>query len=307
MSFKLIEAPRQMPDGLFSSPGWLSLLRDGFGCQCVHVHDAKNKVDYPIAVFKAGPFRVAYIAFPVGAALGSVDRYQQLAACLRGLHRSIRPHCLRASVSGFDEQPELDLNCAETPETAIVDLPTWTLGLASSNVRRDLKRARKADLAVREASPEDSKALYVLYADTIKRNQGSLRYNVTYFEKLVALASVCEDLKVLASGPVGAPAAFVAAARHNEAGYYLHGGSDPAQRQHRPAALLMHEAISWAQNHQCRLFNFMSSPPDQPSLVQYKEKWAGTTRTHRTYSFPIRRTYPLFRAAEFTYKLLGRA
>ena len=29
MSFKLIEAPRQMPDGLFCSPGWLSLLRDG--------------------------------------------------------------------------------------------------------------------------------------------------------------------------------------------------------------------------------------------------------------------------------------
>lgn len=307
MSFELIEAPLRMPERLFTSPGWLGLLQDGFGCQSVHVHDVKNKIDYPIAVFKAGPFRVAYLAFPVGAALGSVDRYQQLAECLRGLHRSARPHCLRASLSGFDDQEKLDLNCAETPETAIVDLPTWTLGLASSNVRRDLKRARKAALTVREAVLEDSKALYELYANTIKRNQGSLRYNATYFEKLVTLSSVCDDLRVLASGPVGAPAAFVAAARHDEAGYYLHGGSDPAQRQHRPAALLMHAAISWAQSHQCRLFNFMSSPPDQPSLVQYKEKWAGTTRTHRTYTFPIRRTYPLFRAAEFTYRLLSRA
>lgn len=307
MPFELTPSPIENSGPLFASSHWLELLRESFGCRTVYVDDPQRGENYSISVFKAGPFRVAYLEFPVGTALGSKDRYQDLSVCLQGLPSPLRPHCVRVSVSGFCEELELGLSFAETPETAIVDLPSWSVSQVSNNVRRDLKRARKAELAVRDADAKDALAVYHLYENTIKRKRGNLRYSADYFQRLVALASIRDDLKVLVSGPVGTPTGFVVTARHSGTGYYLHGGSDPAQRQHRPAALLMNAAISWAQNTHCRMFNFMSSPASQPSLVQYKEKWAGITRAHRTYTLPVSRTYPIFRAAELAHGFLSRA
>lgn len=307
MPFRLIDKPIGDTNGqLFCSESWLELLRSAFGCQTLRVHDLHQNAIYPIAVFKAGPFKVGYLGFPVGAALGSTDRCHALGTFLRSLPAAQRPHCLRIAVSSLHNQARLDLPCAPTPETTLDDLPGWTLAEVSSNVRRDLKRAQKANLQVCEARPENAAAIFELYENTIQRHRGSMRYTPAYFDHLVSLARDSTDLRVITTGTEADPAAFLVAAIHDGIGFYLHGGSDPAQRQHRPASLLMHEAITWAQRARCHSFNFMSSPGSQPSLVRYKEKWAGTTRDHLTYTLPVRPTYPLFRAAEAAYRLLRR-
>ena len=63
--------------------------------------------------------------------------------------------------------------------------------------------------------------------------------------------------------------------------------------------------IRWAQAAGCESFNFMSSPPNQPSLVRYKEKWGGVTGVHRTYTMKLGVAYPLFRLAEAIARKLG--
>jgi lipid II:glycine glycyltransferase (peptidoglycan interpeptide bridge formation enzyme) len=45
--------------------------------------------------------------------------------------------------------------------------------------------------------------------------------------------------------------------------------------------------INWAIQNECKTFNFMTSSPDQRSLVKYKEKWGGITKEHITYELHL--------------------
>ena len=221
-----------------------------------------------------------------------------------------RPGTLAARlVSSLDALPELDLPATLTPETAIVDLSAWGPQSTSSNIRRDLKKAGRAGLVCADACDSDCDAaetVYRLYEATIQRKQGSLRYTLAYFENLVRLSGSREDLRVIVSLKDGKIVAFNAVALDGTIGYYLHGGIDLCARDDRPGALLMYEAIRWARESGCESFNMLSSPVGQESLIQYKEKWGGTTREHRTYTQALRPAYPLFRLAEWLYRRFGR-
>ena len=63
--------------------------------------------------------------------------------------------------------------------------------------------------------------------------------------------------------------------------------------------------VRMARDAGCESFNFMSSPADQPSLVQYKEKWGGETRAQRTYTLRLSAVYSIFRFAERAYSLIS--
>ena len=147
--------------------------------------------------------------------------------------------------------------------------------------------------------------IFDFYASTVKRHGGSLRYNQTYFTSLLELArnggAVRLYLAELDSDPVG----FAVVARHAGTAYYVHGGASADARRLSPSDLILSEAITAEKEAGCRAFNFMASPADQPTLVRYKEKWGGETRTQHTYTIGTSAAYPLFRVAERLYRLLN--
>ena len=147
--------------------------------------------------------------------------------------------------------------------------------------------------------------LYELYAAVIKSHGGTARYNKDYFTAVVGSSSRSSLLEVRAAMQDDDLAGFLVTGRHGDTSYYLHGGTDPRFRALSPSDLLMADAIEEARNQGCVCFNFMASPPEQTTLVRYKEKWGGETRQQQTYTSGMSAMYPLFRLAETLYKRFG--
>ncbi len=290
---------------LFHSPAWLELLESSFNVQTQYIWDDDARCGGAVSSFKVGPFRLGYLGFPFGGVIGNTAVTDDVLRCWREHRSDILPMAVRVPVSAFAESVDLDLSYESTPETAIVDLPSWTLDVTSGNHRRDVKKAMRSDLELADASgAADGVEVFRMYSDTVKRHRGALRYNEAYFVNLVKLAQSNPHVRVLLARMADAIAGFTVVVRHGPSGFYLHGGTHPAFRQYQPSAVLLYEAIQWSQSLGCSCFNLMSSPADQESLVWYKEKWGGETREHRMYTLPVRSSYGFFRFAERIYRLV---
>ena len=292
-------------DSLFHSESWLALLERSFGCRSLYLLDEEQRHGAAISQFRAGPFRIGYLGFPIGGTVGDVDPGVDIPEILRQVPVELMPVAIRIPASGFGMPVDLGLQFEATNETAIVDLQAWSLERASKNRKRDVKRSLHSDLEMVDANdPADADRIYELYRKTLERHDGSLRYNAAYFSGLIRLATEHPKLRVLLAKTDGSICAFTVVAQHSSVGYYLHGAIDWSQRALRPSAMLMNNAIEWAKAGGCASFNFLSSPPGQESLVRYKEAWGGETRTHRTYTLPVRSSFLLFKAAERLYRLV---
>jgi hypothetical protein len=293
------DATCERTGALFHSRDWQTLLEHSFGCRPLYAWDAESGPGAALSVFKAGPFHIAYLGFPVGGMLG--DAHGMLDW---GGQASVKmPTCVRIPVSAFADPVELPLAFESNPETAIRDLQDWDLASVSKNLRRDVKKAQRSGLSIEVPSDAaEGKSLFRIYRETVERHSGALRYNEGYFSALIELARRQSRLRVLVARYEGSLAGFIVVGIDRGTAYYLHGGTDIAHRQHSPADLLLNESINQARNDGCQCFNLMSSPNDQPTLVKYKEKWGGETRQHRTYTLPLRSSYRLFRIAEGLYR-----
>jgi len=278
----------------FSASTWHRVLHHAFGAPTLYARDATGESCVAATVFSGGPFRVAYVNFPVGG-LNDSDTIDALRAALG----STKVTAMRLAASGFDEPLQLDHAHVDTPETAILDLPGWSTDALSENQRRNVRKATGAGLRVEVAEGAGHAAhMHRMYVDTLGRHRGQRRYNLAYFESLVGLGGANPNVRASVALHDGEVAGFHVAVRHGDTAYYLHGGMRLRFGQVRPSALLMHEAIRWAQELGCRRFNLMASPRGQGSLVRFKESWGGETRPHATYTIPVGRGYRLFRVAE---------
>jgi hypothetical protein len=287
---------------LFQSADWQQLLADCFGCRSVYAWDPKQRSGTAISLFRAGPFGVGYLGFPLGRMLGEHASRSGLLSQMKNGLSDEAPVCVRLPVSAFAAPQELQLPFVSTPETAIADLQVWGPQLVSTNIRRDLKKAARSGLELVEShNADDGATLFAIYAATVRRHKGSLRYNANYFSRLIELSQKRADLRVLLARRHREIAGFIVLAIDVDTAYYLHGGTNIALQNLHSSALLFDKAIETAKSAGLRCFNFMSSPKDQPTLVQYKEKWGGVTREHRSYVLALRPAYQLFRLAEKVY------
>lgn len=288
---------------LFGTGAWQELLERSFGCRTIY---ACNKVNgFAISAFRAGPFRIGYLGFPVGGGIGRSFSESGLPDILRNARLRAMPTCIRIPVSDFGQQAPLDLPYQSNPETVIEDLQRWKLESVSKNLRRDIRKADRSGFVISEATDARvGNKLFDMYFQTVKRHGGALRYNADYFCQLIKLASVQPRLRVLIATQDNDIAGFVVIARHGNTAYYLHGAANPVHRKSSPSDLLLNNAIHGAQREGSQRLSLMASPPDQASLIRYKEKWGGVTRELRTYTLAIGSLYQLFKIAEKTYRMI---
>ena len=300
-------SPPDKGDALFHTHAWQQVLENGLNATSVYLEFSETQISLAISVFKVGPFRIGYVGFPVGGALANrTIEYASLITELRD-HLKSDLACLRIPQSAFVGGERLSLPHVTTPETAITGLQSWDLTRASNNIRRDIKKAKKSGLTIRSAQDSaDGNAVYDLYSATISRAGGSLRYSKNYFCELVKLARDTDRILFSLAELDGQIAGFNVAAVDNNIAYYLHGGINIELKSCRPASLLMLTAIEWGQNSLADVFNFMSSPPNQKSLVEYKEKWGGETLTHHTYQLGLGRWRRSFEFADNCRRLVQK-
>ena len=282
---------------LFGSAEWQRVLEHGFGCRSLYFSNAGG--GFVISVFRAGPFSVGYLGFPVGGIVGGVDSGLSIVDTLKSADPRAKPTCVRVPVSGFGPKFRVNGTSAVNPETVITDLQNWDLAAVSKNLRRDVRRAQRMDFSIEPSTnADDGRRLHEIYEATVKRQGGSLRYSADYFHSLVELSRRSSRLRVLLARREDEIAGFIVIGGHAGTAYYLHGGAAPEFRKESPSDLLLSDAIAEAKRDGYRCFSLMASPADQPSLVRYKEKWGGETRDLNTVTVVLRPGYHLFRVAE---------
>ena len=292
-------------NALFQSSAWQALLEKSFPCQTVYGWNPDTKCGIAITNFKAGPFRIGYLGFPIGGLIGAGALDRDTVTAWKKPQVPLGSHCLRIPVSAFSDADELQLPYLENPETAIVNLQDWSLDSVSKKLRRDVRKAHRSELMLVDATlPSCGSDMYRIYHDTVKRHRGGVRYNETYFTGLISLAQSHSGLRCILARLDDEIAGFVIVCRHGETAYYLHGGTNLSLKRHNPSDLLLYEAVTWAKQEGSQCFNLMTSSESQSSLIRYKEKWGGVTRQHKTYTYSLK--LPLcmaFRAAEKLYNL----
>lgn len=272
---------------LFNTPQWHTVLSKGFGSDALYGWNEASSTGVSITVFKAGPFRIGYLGFPVGGAMGNGTITPDVILDLKEAQFPGTIHCLRIPVSAFAENVDLTLLSQMVPETAIEELQDWRPE-TDSKLYRDIKKAGHSLLRVADATdPLQGGAIFSLYRDTVGRQRGNMRYTLNYFSELIKLAKTNSRLRCLLAIKDDIVAGFLVVACHHRSAYYLHAGTQESFKQLCPSDLLLHEAITWAKEQGMERFNMMASPPNQVSLMRYKEKWGGITRQQRTYDLVL--------------------
>ncbi len=272
---------------LFQSQDWQMVLHQGFKTQAIYGWNPSNQTKMVITLFKAGPFKIGYLEFPVTDIAEFSLNNDNITALKQSIPIPI--DILYLPISAFTNATALDLNYVITSETAITDLPNWQLSQLPKKLRRDIKKANNSNLEVIDAStPDHGNICYQLYQQTIQRHNGNLRYTLDYFQAIMQLSQTQPKLRCLLAYLNGEIAGFLIVALHYQTAYYLHGAINFELKRYGISDKLLYEAILWAQSQQMKHFNFMASPPSQTSLIRYKEKWGGMTKTQKNYELNIR-------------------
>lgn len=283
------EALCQSHGAIFHSAGWQHAIESAFGIRTVYAWNQESSTGLAISVFRAGPFRIGYAGFPAGGWIGAGSVDVKAIAGMQHLGSQVAPQCIRLLVSGFDPAIEIAARGDIVPETMITDLQQWSIS-DCPDVGRNLRKAQRVGVLLDIVSePCSAEWIANMYRQSVARQHGTPRYDAEWFHAIIEMSRDTDRLRCWAAVQDDKPTAFLVAAHHGDTAFYLHGGGDARSRQNRAPDLLMYEAITWAQSRSARRFNFMSSPPRQPSLVRYKEKWGGETRPHTTYTVPVHR------------------
>lgn len=275
------------------SDEWARILEAGFGAASVKV--ANGSQTSRITIFRAGPFRIAYPEFPVGAATYSADLIDAVvhAARQHGVDM-LRFH------SGHSLQTGSPVVVLDVGTHVIPDLQAWEAA-GVEKARRSMNRANRSPLTIEKASAGDAAEMYSLYLQTLSRHGGGKRYPLPYFG---ALASSNSSLVARLEGRV---CAFVSFACQGTRACYLHGAHDANARPFYASDRLFYEMISMAKMHGVEVFDFLPSPVNQPSLAQYKRAWGAVPAPFIVSDLAVRPFRAgLFRVARYAASALSR-
>lgn len=271
---------------LFNTPKWHEALTKGLGGRIIYGWDEASSTGLSITVFKAGPFKIGYLGFPVGGTVGGGPISPEMIEALKKADFPETMHCLRIPVSAFASNVVLSLPTKTTLETSIENLQEWKL--KSSKTRCKINKAKRTPVRIEVADdPSRGEALFQIYRDVVFRNKGNMRYTSKYFERLIDLSITDPRVNCALATVNGGIIGFQVAACHGKTAYSLHGCTNSQFRHLGAADLLLSEAVNWAKQRGMECYNLMASPHEQLSLVHYKEKWGGVTRPQHTYDLAL--------------------
>jgi lipid II:glycine glycyltransferase (peptidoglycan interpeptide bridge formation enzyme) len=170
----------------------------------------------------------------------------------------------------------------------------------------DLKKAARSGIILnKEPTENHAREIYDMYAETVKRNHGIVRYNKKYFNELVRLNHTSDNMWCYVALLDETVIGFIVFLFHHDSGYYLHGGIKLEYKKYCPSSFLLYEGIKMAQQKGMRSFNLMTSPANQKSLVIYKEKWGAETRDNTSISIKINPAMgSMFNSVEKIYQFI---
>jgi len=197
--------------------------------------------------------------------------------------------------------------------TVLVDLTATEddiLGRMKSKTRYNIRLASRKGVTVRVGDQEDLGMLYKMYAETSLRGGFAIRGEEYYrsvweifapsgVEVCPGSAPIAEPLIAEVEGEAVAGAVVF---RFGQRAWYLHGMSAVTQREKMPAHLVQWEAMRWAKEAGCTVYDMWGAPnvfeENDPmwGVYRFKRGFGGeVSRTIGAWDLPLRpRLYNLY-------------
>lgn len=170
--------------------------------------------------------------------------------------------------------------------------------------RYNVRLASRKGVQVRRGDMEDLELLYQMYAETAQRDGFVLRAR-EYYEQAWGEFTKQALAQPLIAEVEGIPVAGQVIYRFGKTGWYLYGMSTNLHREKMPNHLLHWEAIRWAKERGCEVYDFVGAPNE---LEESDSMW-GVYRFKKGFGGSFVRTigewdYALRPAAYRAYRLL---
>lgn len=261
---------------------WQSVLQASFGATVLRLECGGRPLG-AVTCFPAGPLSIGYLNFPSGLPLVSGPEPLTPPREMRASVSTMRPDLLRFQLPYDDSR----FKTVQTNRTVIEDLQEWSAEDRTKS-RRTRNKIYRGTVQIRPAARTEAGSLFSLYAGTVSRHDGKLRYTLKYFEELLRLSANDAGVHVLVACPAknekARIIAFIAFVVGKTRGYYLHGGHNKDYRQLYAADQLFLTMIRYARQAGAYNLDLLASPEDQTSLTRYKESWGGRTQSFFQYS-----------------------
>ncbi len=197
---------------------------------------------------------------------------QQALDSARGKHWKI---CLRRPdpyLQQLSREPAVPTHCIQ-----VLDL-AGTPGeirakFHKSHILRNLKKAEKSGLRLREGTSEDAMKIFYELLCATRRKHGLPPQPYRFYRAMWQFLHPRKMLHVLQAEFQSRPVAAILLARFRDTMHYLYGGSLTDYWQYRPNHLLLWEGIQRAHAAGLRFFDFGRSGYDNPGLVEFKSRW----------------------------------
>jgi lipid II:glycine glycyltransferase (peptidoglycan interpeptide bridge formation enzyme) len=194
----------------------------------------------------------------------------------------------RESVEQIQFRNTLVLNIRSSEEELLAGMKQKT--------RYNIRLARRRGVEIRIGGTEDLDLLYQIYAETSLRDGFVIRKPEYYQDAWGAFIHVGLAQPFIASVGGESVAALIAF-RFGEVATFLYGMSRTAHREKMPNHLLQWEAIRWAMEQGCSMYDFWGAPdrlnPEDPmwGVFRFKKGFgARLVRTIGAWDFPTRGT-----------------
>jgi len=268
---------KPQPVMFFHDSIWLKIIEESFKAKTLKYHISGKA--YIIQIIPYSFFKFAFPNFPIGVNENDAQLFTLSENIMLDIKKEANFLRITAPNDSFSfHNTSVAIN-QEQPITEISNLQDWSLANLSSSIKRNVKKSQRNGVQLFEdVTPEITKRIFDIYEKTISRHSGKSKYSEAYFSQLLE-ATKCDTgaYVVVAKNNKGETIGYMIVVDHNDTAYYLHGGINYQYQKLRVMDALFNYSIQSAQKRGLAKFNMLMSPPDQSSLVRYKEKWGGTT------------------------------
>lgn len=243
-----------------NSEQWIDIQNAFHNAHAIKVNG--NSRHWPMAIFSAGPFKIAYPDFICGNEKIDEEYINRTIAEAKNIGVDI----IRFQGDSIPLNKGTK-NIVKQGTIKIKELHFWRNN-QTEKAKRTRNKMLKTRVCIRKGKSSDGPAIYAMYNNTIKRNNGNLRYSQEYFTALSPEAAWIATID-------DTPCAFVCVGFQGHRGIYLHGGHAPWAKQDYPSDLLYLFMLDMAYEKKLSSFDFLPSPKSQHNLMHYKKSWGG--------------------------------
>ncbi|MFN2137897.1 MAG: lipid II:glycine glycyltransferase FemX [Candidatus Promineifilaceae bacterium] len=174
------------------------------------------------------------------------------------------------------------------PNTVVLDLERSEddlLASMKSKTRYNIRLAARKGIVVRQGTESDFETIAAMYQETAARDDFSIRPTAYYLDAWLSFYQAGMAMPMVAEYD-GEPVAAIILVRFGDRVTYMYGASTEKERQRMPNYLLQWEAIRWAKEQGCRLYDFWGAPTnfvkDDPlwGVWRFKDGFQGDVIWH---------------------------